>query len=372
MLLRPGRENEPPRCEATTLGGMENVMEPLRQRSRPVFPRRMAAARRWIILAGLTCALPAAAASHPPDSLRSWNGGPAKSAIVQFVRDITTEGGPYYVPPAGRVVVFSDDGTLSPELPMPAALAYAADRMKPLLSKHPKWRTKEPFRSAITRNAKSLSTAGQRGVLELMGATHAGMTTEEFDLAVAAWLGKTRNPRLNRPYLLCAYQPMLELVDYLRGNGFTLFIVARGAAEFSRIWMAKLYGIPPEQVIGGTARTRYQVRKGAPVLIRRPEFDILESGAGKPAAIYRKIGCRPLAAFGSSDDDLEMLEWVAGGPGRRLSLIVRHTDGGNEFSYDRKAVFGRLDKALDAARKRGWTIVDMTKDWSRVFSKADR
>lgn len=338
----------------------------------PVFINRILAGGRWLTIAGVTIAAPAASFASAPDSLRAWNGGPNKTAIVQFVRDVTAAGGPHYVPPAARIAVFSDDGTLCPEEPMPAALAYVADRVKLLVPKHPKWRSKEPFKSAIARNAKSLSAAGQRGILELMGGTHAGMTTEEFDRTVNAWLARARNPKLNRPYLQCAYQPMLELLSYLRANGFKVFIVSRGAAEFSRLWMEKLYGVPSDQVIGGTAKTKFETRKGEPVLVRRPEFDLLEARAGRPAAIYRATGCRPIAAFGSSDDDMETLEWVAGGTGRHLALIVRHTDGGNEFAYDRKAVFGRLDKALDAGKKKGWIVADMTKDWSRVFPKTDR
>ena len=325
-----------------------------------------------IILSILIAAASASALPSAPDSLRSWNSGPNKTAIVQFVRDVTADGGPHYVPPAARVAVFSDDGTLCPEVPMPAALAYATDRVTSLVKKHPQWRSKEPYKSALAHNLKSLSAAGQRGILELMGGTHAGMTTEEFDGTVTAWLARARNPKLNRPYLQCAYQPMLELMNFLRANGFRVFIVSRGSAEFTRLLVERLYGVAPDQVIGGTSRTKIEVRKGESVLVRRPQYDLLESKAVRPAAIYRATGCRPIAAFGSSDDDLETLHWVAGGPGKRLSLIVRHTDSGNEFSYDRKAAFGRLDKALDAAKKRGWLIADMTKDWSRVFPKADR
>ncbi len=325
-----------------------------------------------IIFSGLLLAAHAAAFPAVPDSLRSWNSGPNKALIVQFIRDVTTEGGPHFVPPKTRVAVLSDDGTLCPEEPMPAALSYVTDRVKSQLQKHPKWRSKEPYKSALAHNLKLLSAAGQRGILELMGGTHAGMTTEEFDRTVNAWLARARNTKLNRPWLQCAYQPMVELMSYLRAYGFRVFIVSRGSAEFTRLLMEKLYGVSPDQVIGGTSKTKLEVRKGESVLVRRPEYDLLESRAGRPAAIYRATGCRPIAAFGSSDDDLEILNWVAGGAGKHLGLIVRHTDSGNEFAYDRKALFGRLDKALDTAKKKGWIIADMTKDWSRVFPKADR
>ena len=285
---------------------------------------------------------------------------------------MTTEGSPTYVPPAERIALFSDDGTLLPENPLPLSLAFALDRVKSLAGKHPQWRGREPFKSALVRNLKSLSASGQRGILELLGRAHAGMSTEEFANSAAAWLAKGRNPKLNRPYLQCAYQPMLELITYLRSNGFRTIVVARGSAEFSRVVMDKLYGVPPEQVVGGTNRTKFEMRKGGSVLVRRPEADLLEGKAGRPPALFRLLGTRPIAVFGSSDDDLETLEWTAGGAGRRLVLIVHHTDGGHEFAYDRKALFGRLDKALDTAKKKGWIIADMTKDWSRVFPKNER
>jgi hypothetical protein len=265
-----------------------------------------------------------------------------------------------------------DDGTLCPEQPLPAAFAYAADKVRAGVSKHPRWRTKEPFKSALNRNPQSLSTAGQRGALELMGGIHAGMAPEEFDRSVAAWLARARIPKLNRPYLQCAYQPMTELLDYLRANGFRVFVVARHGADFSRVLMEHLYAIPHDHVLGGTARTKLQARKGRSFLVLRPEFDLLDSRSGRPAAIHRALGLVPIAAIGNSDDDLEVLEWVSSNEGKHLTIVVHHTDGGNEFSYDRKAVFGRLDKTLETARKKGWIIADMTKDWSRVFAKSER
>ena len=306
------------------------------------------------------------------DTLRSWNSGPTKFAVLQFVRDVTTEGGPSYVPPSGRIAVFSHDGTLCPELPAPAELAFLMDRVKGGAPTHPRWKTKEPFTSALSKNMGVLAAAGTKGILEMEGALHSGMTTEEFDAEVTHWLTKTRNPRINRPYDQCALLPMSELLDFLRANGFKTYIVVRGDAAFLRAWAAKAYGVPPEQVIGSSMKTRYVLRKGDALLVRRADYEMMEDGAGRPPAIERVTGRRPIAAFGNSDGDLEMLQWTASGEGRHLVLLVHHTNGGNEFAYDRKASFGRLDKALDAAKKNGWTIADMTKDWNRFFPKAGK
>jgi len=315
--------------------------------------------------------LPAATA-RGADTLRSWNTGPTKFAVLQFVRDVTTAGGADFVPPGERIAVFSHDGTLCPELPAPVELAFLMDRVKALAPKHPRWKSKEPFRSAIAKDLKRLAAAGTRGIMDLEGGVAAGMSAEEYEETVVHWLEKARNPRLARPYTQCGLLPMLELLDFLRASGFKIYIVVRGDAAFFRPWVENTYGVPPEQVIGSSVKTRYTLRKGTPVLIRRPEVDVLEDGPGRPQAIFRAIGRRPIAAFGNTDADLEMLEWVAGGEGKHLALLVHHTNGGNEFSYDRKGSFGRLDKAWDAARKRGWTIADMTKDWNRFFQKAGK
>jgi hypothetical protein len=306
------------------------------------------------------------------DTLHSWNTGPTKFAVIQFVRDVTTEGSPHYVPPAERIAVFSHDGTLCPEQPAPAELAFLMDRIKALASSHPRWKTKEPFKSALSKNLASLAATGTRGILELTAAVHGGMTPEAFDASVNAWLPRTRNPKLNRPYNQCGLLPMLELLELLRSAGFKTYIVLRGDASFLRVWCEKAYGVPPEQVIGSTVRMKLEMHKGEAALVRRTEFDLLEDGPGRPGAIYRVTGHRPIAAFGNSDGDLEMLQWTAGGKGRHLVLLVHHTNGGNEYAYDRKAAFGRLDKALDAARKNGWTIADMTKDWNRFFPKTGK
>ncbi len=306
------------------------------------------------------------------DTLHSWNSGPTKFAVMQFVRDVTTEGGQDYLPPDERIAVFSHDGTLCPEVPAPVELAFLMDRIKALASRNPRWQSKEPFRSALSKNLKGLASAGTRGILELTAAVHSGMTPEEFEATVNGWIAKARNPRLNRLYSECGLLPMLELLDFLRSNGFRIYIVVRGDAAFLRSWAEKVYGVPPAHIIGSSVRTKYEVHKGVPELVRRPDFDMLEDGAGRPPAIYRVTGRRPIAAFGNSDGDLEMLRWTAAAEGRHLVLLVHHTNGGNEFAYDRKAMFGKLDSALDIARKSGWTIADMTKDWNRFFAKTGK
>lgn len=310
--------------------------------------------------------------SRGADTLHSWNSGPTKFAVIQFVRDVTTEGGPNFVPPSERVAVFSHDGTLCPEQPAPAEVAFLTARIRALVSKHPRWRSKEPFKSALSNNLKGLAASGTRGILELTAAAHSGMTPEEFDATVTTWLARSRNPRLNRQYNQSALLPMLELLDFLRQSGFSIYIVARGDAAFLRAWAEKTYGVPPDHVLGSSVRTRYEVHKKVPVLVRRTEFDLLEDGPGRPSAIFRAVGRRPIAAFGNSDADLEMLQWTGAGEGRHLVLLVHHTNGGNEFAYDRKATFGKLDRALDAARKNGWTIADMTKDWNKFFLKTGK
>jgi len=328
---------------------------------------RIAALARAAALAA-ACIL-AAGPARGADTLRSWNTGPTKSAVVQFLRDVTTPGGPDFVPPEERIAVFSHDGTLCPELPAPAELAFLMDRMRALAPKHPRWKSKEPFRSALARNMKALAAAGTKGVMELEGAATGGLTTDEYAAQVLRWLEKGRNPRLARLYDQSALLPMLELLDLLRAGGFTIFIVVRGDAAFLRPWVEKTYGVPAAQVIGSGLRTKFTAQKGTHVLVRRAEFDLMDDGPGRPGAIYRAIGRRPIAAFGNADADMEMLEWVASGAGKHLVLLVHHTNGGNEFAYDRKGTFGRLDRGLDAARRQGWTIADMTKDWNRFFSK---
>jgi hypothetical protein len=299
--------------------------------------------------------------------LPSWNDGAAKQAILDFVQATTDQASPKFVAPAERIAVFDNDGTLWVEHPMYTQLAFALDRVKTLAPQHPEWREKPPFKHILDNNLPALAATGKQGLMELIMATHAGMTTQEFEKIVEDWLATARHPRFKRPYTELVYQPMLELLGYLRANGFKTFIVSGGGVEFMRPWTGKVYGIPPEQVVGSSIKTKYEQKNGQPAIVRLPEIDFIDDKAGKPVGINKFIGRRPLAAFGNSDGDLEMLQWTAAGPGARLMLLVHHTDAKREYAYDRKAHFGRLDEALDVSRQHGWVVVDMQKDWQRIF-----
>ncbi|MEK6257888.1 MAG: HAD family hydrolase [Planctomycetota bacterium] len=301
------------------------------------------------------------------DPLPSWNDGATKRAIMDFVSRVTKDGGPDFVPVTERIATFDNDGTLWCEQPMYAQLAFALDRVKSLVSKHPDWKTVEPFRSVLTGDLKGLAASGEKGLIELVMATHAGMTTDEFDVIVKEWLVTAKHPKFNKPYTECVYQPMLELLAYLRANGFKTYIVSGGGIEFMRPWAERVYGIPPEQIIGSSIKTKFELRDGWPVLVRLPELEFLDDKEGKAIAIQKFIGRRPIAAFGNSDGDLQMLQWTMSGRGPRFGLIVHHTDATREYAYDRQSHFGKLDKALDEAQQKGWTVVDMQQDWKRVF-----
>jgi hypothetical protein len=316
------------------------------------------------VFASLLLALPVA---HAADPLPSWNDGPAKSAIVEFVGTVTKEGSPGFVPPEERIATFDNDGTLWAEQPAYVQLLFALDRVKALAAKHPEWKTTQPFKAALEGDVKTLAASGENGLLTLVMATHAGMTTEEFETIVKQWIATARHPTTGRPYTGMVYQPMLELLAYLRANGFKTFIVSGGGIEFMRPWTNAVYSVPPEQVVGSSVKTQFQMRDGKPVLMRLPQINFVDDKAGKPVGINSHIGRRPIAAFGNSDGDLEMLQWVTAGGGPRFALYVHHTDAEREWAYDRKSTFGRLDKGLDEAKARGWTVVDMKKDWKVVF-----
>jgi hypothetical protein len=302
------------------------------------------------------------------DLLPSWNDGLAKKTIVEFVGKVTKAGGPDFVSPGERVAVFDNDGTLWSEKPVYFQLLFAIDRVKVLAPKHPEWKTNQPFKAVLENDMKALGASGEKGLLELIMATHAGMTTTEFEQIVLDWIGRATHPRFKRPYTDLVYKPMLELLDYLRANAFKIFIVSGGGIEFMRPWVGKVYGIPSEQVIGSSIKVKYKLRNGMPVLVRMPEIDFIDDKAGKPVGIHKFIGRRPIAAFGNSDGDRQMLQWTAAGKDARFMLIVHHTDEEREWAYDRKTHVGRLDMALDEAKKHGWTIVDMKRDWRRVFA----
>jgi phosphoglycolate phosphatase-like HAD superfamily hydrolase len=301
------------------------------------------------------------------DPLPSWNAGASKSAIVEFVEAVTAEGGPDYVPPDERIATFDNDGTLWVEQPYYTQLAFAFGRVRALAPEHPEWREQQPFKAVLENDVEALKASGIKGVMQLVMASHAGMTTAEFETIVEDWIASSEHPKFARPYTELVYQPMLELLAYLRDNGFKTFIVSGGGVEFMRPWTEQVYGIPPEQVVGSTIVTEFALQDGAPVLLRRPEMDFLDDGPGKPVAINKFIGRRPIAAFGNSDGDLQMLQWTTGADGRRLGLIVHHDDAEREFAYDRDSHIGRLDKALDAARSEGWVVVSMKDDWQTVF-----
>jgi hypothetical protein len=301
------------------------------------------------------------------DPLPSWNRGPAKSAIVEFVHRVTSPGGKGFVTEENRIAVFDNDGTLWSEQPMYFQLAFAIDRVKALAPQHPEWKDKQPFKAALEGDLNTLFAGGEEAILELVMVTHAGTTTEEFESIVKDWIATAKHPRFNRLFTECVYQPMLELLTYLRANGFKTWIVSGGGIEFIRPWAHKVYGIPPEQVIGSSIKTKFEMRDGRPVLIRLPALDFIDDKAGKPIGIHKFIGRRPIAAFGNSDGDLQMLQWTAGGDGVRLMVYVHHTDGKREWAYDRKSSVGHLDKGLDEAKAKGWVLVDMEKDWRVVF-----
>jgi phosphoserine phosphatase len=320
-----------------------------------------------ILTISLALVFAALATAQTNDPLPSWNDGASKQTIKQFVKDVSTEGGPRFVLPAERIAVFDNDGTLWTEQPLYFQLLFAINRVKALAPQHPEWKEKEPFASLLKGDTKAALAGGEHAILEIVMATHAGNTTAEFKKIVEDWLATAKHPVTKRPYTEMVYQPMLELLAYLRTNGFKTFIVSGGGIEFMRPWTEKVYGIPTEQVIGSSIKTKYEMHDGKPVLIRLPELDFLDDKEGKPVAINQYIGRRPIAAFGNSDGDLQMLQWTCIGEGTSFCLYVHHTDAEREWAYDRKSSIGRLDKGLDEAKKNGWTVVDMKQDWKVIY-----
>jgi len=312
------------------------------------------------------------AIAQTADPLSSWNDGEAKQSIIEFVSKATKQGTSDFVPVEERIATFDNDGTLWTEQPAYFQLLFAIDRVKALAPQHPEWKEKEPFASLLKGDTKAALAGGEHAVLEIVMATHAGNTTAEFREIVQDWLATAKHPVTKRPYTEMVYQPMLELLSYLRANGFKTFIVSGGGIEFMRPWTKKVYGIPPEQVIGSSIRTKYEMRDGKPILVRLPELDFFDDKEGKPVAINQYIGRRPIAAFGNSDGDLQMLQWTCLEEGISFCLYVHHTDAEREWAYDRKSGIGRLDKGLDEAKKNGWTVVDMKQDWKVIYPVDDR
>ena len=319
------------------------------------------------ILVILAICFAAVAPARAADPLESWNETAPKKAIITFVEQVTREGSSGFVPVAERIAVFDNDGTLWSEQPMYFQLFFAIDRVKALSPNHPEWKEKQPFKAALADDMQTVFSGGEHALLELVMASHAGNTTEEFEQIVINWIASAKHPKTRRPFSEMVYQPMLELLAYLRANGFKTWIVSGGGIEFMRPWVEKVYGIPPEQVIGSSIKTRFELRDGKPVLVRLPEINFIDDKAGKPVGINQHIGRRPIAAFGNSDGDLQMLQWTDAGSGARFCLYVHHTDAKREWAYDRKSSIGRLDKGLDEARAKGWAVVDMKKDWKIIY-----
>jgi phosphoglycolate phosphatase-like HAD superfamily hydrolase len=302
------------------------------------------------------------------DPLPAWNDGAVKKSIADFVAHVTRQSGPDFVPVLERIATFDNDGTLWTEQPYYFQLAFAFDRIKAMAPQHPEWETQQPFKAVLEKYTKALTDSGEKGLLQIMAVTHAGMTSEDFTNVVIDWTRTARHPRFNRPYTELVYQPMLELLAYLRANGFKVFIVSGGGVEFMRPWTEGAYGIPPEQVVGSSGVVKFQTgANGKPELLRLAKIEFVDDGPGKPVGINRFIGRRPIFAFGKSDGDLAMLQWTAGGEGPRFAGLVHHTDAEREYAYDRQSKIGKLDKALDEATTKGWTVVDMKRDWKTVF-----
>lgn len=325
------------------------------------------------VLAGLClvfCLFCYAPAFAQVDPLPSWNDGAAKKAIIEFVARVTREGNMGYVPPDARIAVFDNDGTLWCEHPFYFQLAFAFDRVRALAPQHPEWKDKEPFKSLIAGDVKAAAAAGEKSLLAVVAATHSGMTTDEFADLVKNWIATAKHPRFHQHYNNLIYQPMLEVMQYLRANGFKTFIVSGGGADFMRPWTEKAYGIPPEQVVGSSGVTKFELRDGKPVLIKTPAVHFIDDGPGKPVGIHDSIGRRPIIAFGNSDGDLQMLQYVSAGTGARLVMYVHHDDAEREYAYDRHTEIGRLDKGLDEAKSKGWPLISMKNDWKTIFPGA--
>jgi phosphoserine phosphatase len=308
--------------------------------------------------------------AHATDALPSWNDGATKARIVAFVQAVTEPGGKDFVPVPERIAVFDNDGTLWAEQPAYFQALFIRDRIHALAPQHPEWKTQEPYASLLKGDLKAVLAGGEKALLQLAMSTHAGMTTDEFRQTVSDWIATARHPKTGRLYTEMTYAPMRELLVYLRANGFKTWIVSGGGIEFMRPWAERVYGVPPEQVIGSSIQTQYEVRKGQPVLVRLPALNFVDDKAGKPVGIHQHIGRRPIAAFGNSDGDFEMLSWATSGAGARLGVIVHHDDAEREYAYDRKSHIGKLDRGLNEAGALGWTVVSMKDDWKTVFAPA--
>jgi phosphoglycolate phosphatase-like HAD superfamily hydrolase len=324
--------------------------------------------RSWFALACVAFLCVTAVEARADDPLPSWNEGPAKQAILDFVAKVTDEGGPDFVLPEKRIATFDNDGTLWVEQPMYTQIVFAFDRIKAMAHAHPEWKTTEPFAAVLANDYKAVFAEGEKAGMKLMMLGHANMTPESFQQIVVDWLATAKHPRFQQHYTDLYYVPMVEVLEYLRANGFKTFIVSGGGIDFMRPWTDRVYGIPPEQVVGSAIEVKYEVIDGTPTLMRIPEANFVDDKAGKPVGIQRFIGQRPILAFGNSDGDFEMLQWTTAGDGPRLGLIVHHTDAVREYAYDRDSMVGKLARGLDEAKQRGWILVSMKDDWKKIFN----
>ena len=323
-----------------------------------------------LLIASVLAPALSAQSGNVGDPLPSWNDGAARTALITFVTQVTTTGLPTYVAPEDRIATFDNDGTLWSEQPIYFQFQFALDRVKALAPQHPEWKDQEPFNHLIAGDMKAFLAGGEKSLVTVLAVAHSGMTTDEFQAIVKDWLATAHHPKTGRPYNQMTFQPMLEVLAYLRANGFKTFIVSGGGVEFMRAFAEEAYGIPPEQVVGSQGKLKYELRDGQPVLVKTAEVQFVDDGPGKPAGIQTFIGRRPIAAFGNSDGDRQMLEWTTAGAGPRFALIVHHTDAEREWAYDRKSSIGKLDQALDEAKEKGWTVVDMKKDWKTIYPAA--
>ena len=327
-----------------------------------------------LALAGFACLVFGSHALAASDPLASWNEGANKQAIIEFVTRTTDESSPDYVAPADRIATFDNDGTLWVEHPMYAQLAFALDRVKEMAPQHPEWKTTQPFKAVLEGDMKTLAASGEKGLLQLVMATHAGMSTAEFEAEVKGWFATAKHPRFKRPYTEVTYEPMVELLEYLRANDFKTFIVSGGGIEFMRPITQGAYGIPPEQVVGSSIKTKFEMKDGKPVLMRQPEINFIDDKTGKPVGINMYIGRRPIAAFGNSNGDLQMLQWTAAGDGARFMALVYHDDAKREYASGPAdglpdSPFGTFPQStMDEAKKSGWHVISMKNDWARIFT----
>lgn len=319
------------------------------------------------MLVGVLTIFTACTYVHAADPLPSWNDTTPKQAIVAFVEKVTKPGSPDFIPAAERIATFDNDGTLWAEKPMPFQILFVFDRIKALAPQHPEWKTNEPYASLLKGNLKGLAASGEKGVMQLLAVTSTGMTTEEFSKTVSDWIATAKHPKTGKLYTDMVYQPMLELLAYLRANGFKTYIVSGGGIEFMRPWTEKVYGIPPEQVIGSSGKLKFEIRDGQPLLVKQASIDLIDDKEGKPVGIQSHIGRRPVMAFGNSDGDQQMLEWTMAGSGPRFALLVHHDDAQREYAYDRTDKLAKLDTAWDEANEKGWTVVSMKGDWNIIF-----